>query len=150
MDAPLTQTQAQLIGALIGLIRSVDTAQEIPPPVQMLVQQGLAASIRSDNAARLQQEELLRQIRAEKFRLVPDCSVCPNPCGRHDDYDTQALWCAPKDIRSLKLRLLALLQAVSVRHPEQTAPLIPALFQIGEEIDCDELLPYVAAIEALL
>ena len=150
MNSPLTQTQAQLIGTLIGLIRSVDAAQEIPEQVQLLVQQGLAASVFSDRAHLPQQAELLRQIHAEKFRLVPDCSVCPNPCGRHDDYDMQTLWSAPKDIRSLKLRLLALLQVLSVRHPEQKALLLPALFQIGETIDPEELLPYVAEIEALI
>lgn len=150
MNSPLTQTQEQLIGGLIGLIRSVDSAQEIPEQVQTLVQEGLATSVLSDDTHLPQQEALLRQIRAEKFRLVPDCSVCPNPCGRHDDYNMQELWAAPEDIRSLKLRLLALLQVLSVRHPEQKAPLIPALFQIGEDINCEQLLPYVAEIETFI
>lgn len=150
MESPFASIQEQLIGSLIGLIRSVDTAQEIPAQVQTLAQQGLAVSALSDDIHLSQQEELLRQIRVEKFRLVPDCSVCPNPCGRHDDYDMQRLWSAPNDIRSLKLRLLALLQVLAVRHPEQTICLIPALFQIGEDIDCDNLLPYVTEMESLI
>lgn len=144
MDSPLTPIQEQLIGSLIGLIRSVDAAQEIPERVQTLVQRGLSASVTSDCE---QQEELLRQIRAEKFRLAPDCSICPNPCGRHDDYDLQELQAAPENIRSLKFRLLFLLQAAAIRHPEQKAHLIPALFQIGEDIDCNTLLPYVTEAE---
>lgn len=125
----------------------MDAAQEIPEQVQILVQRGLAASVTSDCE---QQEELLRQIRAEKFRLVPDCSVCPNPCGRHDDYNMQELWSAHEHIRSHKLHLLSLLQTAAIRHPEQTPRLIPALFQIGEDIDCDALLPYAAEIKTLI
>lgn len=139
--------QEQLISALIGLIRSVDAAQQIPEQVQDLVQRGLAASVGEDTAV---QQELLLEIRDEKFRLVPDCSVCPNPCGRHDDYDMKELWSAPEDIRSLKLRLLSLLQQAAIQQSAQKPPLIPALFQIGEDIDCNMLLPYVAEMETLI
>lgn len=144
---PFSPMQRRLIGALIGLIRSVDGAHEIPEQVQHLVQVGLVASAHSDSTHEPQQEALLRQIAKEKHRLVPDCSVCPNPCGRHDDYDIQELWSEPEDIRLLKLQLLTLLQQSAVNHPEQTASSLAPLFTVGEEIDKESLLPYLSQLE---
>ena len=49
---------------------------------------------------------MIREVRAEKERLVPDCSKCQSPCGKTDEYDMQQLWNADEDIRSLKSLIL--------------------------------------------
>ncbi len=51
-------------------------------------------------------EKMIQKVRAEKERLVPDCSKCQSSCGKTDEYDMQQLWNANEDIRSLKSLIL--------------------------------------------
>lgn len=47
-------------------------------------------------------EDLLLRVTEEKKRIVPDCAVCLNPCGRTENYDIRKLQTAPEEIYSLK------------------------------------------------
>ena len=51
-------------------------------------------------------ENMIQKVRAEKERLVPDCSKCQDPYSSTEEYDLQQLWNANEDIRSLKSLIL--------------------------------------------
>ena len=94
--------QDELTGALIALARAVDGAETISPRTSQVILKGLFTTITNvsfDNAAI---EKMIREVRVEKERLVPDCSKCPSPCGKTAEYNMQQLWNADEDIRSLK------------------------------------------------
>ena len=66
--------QDELTGALIALARAVDGAETISPRTSQVILKGLFTTITNvsfDNAAI---EKMIREVRAEKERLVPDCS----------------------------------------------------------------------------
>jgi len=84
--------QDELTGALIALARAVDGAETISPRTSQVILKGLFTTITNvsfDNAAI---EKMIREVRAEKERLVPDCSKCPSPCGKTAEYNMQQLW----------------------------------------------------------
>ena len=104
--ADTAKLQDELTGALIGLARAVDGAQTISKRTGQIIMEGLFTTVTNvsfDNAAI---EKMIQKVRAEKERLVPDCSSCQSPCGKTDEYDMRQLWNADEDIRSLKSLIL--------------------------------------------
>ena len=104
--ADTAKLQDELTGALIALARAVDGAEIISPRTSQVILKGLFTTITNvsfDNAAI---EKMIREVRVEKERLVPDCSKCPSPCGKTAEYNMQQLWNADEDIRSLKSLIL--------------------------------------------
>ncbi len=104
--ADTAELQDKLTGALISLARAVDGSTAISKRTGQIIIEGLFTTITNvsfDNAAI---EKMIREVRAEKGRLVPGCSKCPSSCGRTDDYDMQQLWDADEDVRSLKSLIL--------------------------------------------
>ena len=106
-----------------------------------------------DNAAI---EKMIQKVRAEKERLVPDCSSCQSPCGKTDEYDMRQLWNADEDIRSLKSLILfgirgmaAYAYHASVLNYEDAEVdqfFCEALFRIGYEESVERLLPTVLKV----
>ena len=73
--------QDELTGALIALARAVDGAEIISPRTSQVILKGLFTTITNvsfDNAAI---EKMIREVRVEKERLVPDCSNNAAPDG---------------------------------------------------------------------
>ena len=90
--ADTAKLQDELTGALIGLARAVDGAETISKRTGQVIIEGLFTTVTNvsfDNAAI---ENMIRKVRAEKERLVPDCGRCQSPCGKTDEYDMQQLW----------------------------------------------------------
>lgn len=105
-NADTAKLQDELTGALIGLARAVDSASAISKRTVQVIIEGLFTTVTNvsfDNAAI---ENMIQKVRAEKERLVPDCSKCQSPCGKTGEYDMQQMWNADKDIRSLKSLIL--------------------------------------------
>ena len=75
-NADTAKLQDELTGALIGLARAVDSASAISKRTAQVIIEGLFTTVTNvsfDNAAI---ENMIQKVRAEKERLVPDCSKC--------------------------------------------------------------------------
>ena len=154
--ADTANLQDELTGALIGLARAVDNTMPIPQSTWHTMIEGLFTTVTNvsfDNAAI---ETMIQKVRSEKEKLVPDCSKCPSPCGRTDDYDMQQLWNADENIRSLKSLILFGIRGMAayayhadvLNHtdPEVNRFFREALFKIGYEESAEALLPLVLKV----
>ena len=148
--------QDELTGASIALARAVDGAEIISPRTSQVILKGLFTTITNvsfDNAAI---EKMIREVRVEKERLVPDCSKCPSPCGKTAEYNMQQLWNADEDIRSLKSLILFGIRGMSAyaylanvldyEDDEVNRFFCEALFRIGYEESVETLLPTVLKV----
>ena len=99
---------------------------------------------------------MIQKIRAEKERLVPNCSQCPSPCGRTEEYDMQKLWNDNEDIRSLKSLILFGIRGMAAyayhanvlnyEDAEVNQFFSKALFALGEDWDMELLIPIVMEV----
>ena len=104
--ADTARLQDELTGALIGLARAVDSTTAISKRTGQIIIEGLFTTVTNVNFDDVSIENMIQKVRAEKERLVHDCSKCQSPCGKTDEYDMQQLWNANEDIRSLKSLIL--------------------------------------------
>ena len=154
--ADTAKLQDELTGALIGLARAVDGAETISKRTGQVIIEGLFTTVTNvsfDNAAI---EKMIREVRAEKERLVPDCGKCQSPCGKTDEYDMQQLWNANEDIRSLKSLILFGIRGMAAyayhanvlnfEDAEVNRFFCEALFKIGYEESMEALLPTVLKV----
>lgn len=147
--------QDRLTGALIGIARATEGNEDLLNDATAdLVVEGLFATLTNvnfDNDALLR---IIRDVEAEKNRLVPDCA---SSCGRNNNYDMEKLWDAQEDIRSLKSLILFGIRGVSAyayhaavlgyRDEKIHKFLYKALFAIGmDDWGMDELLPIVLEV----
>lgn len=155
--AATVHLQDALTGALIGLARAIDDPAFASAETWAIMVEGLLATAPGTCLSDAALETLIQNVRAEKARLAPGCSICTAPCGRTADYDMQALWTAEEEVRTLKLRILANLREIAahIAHaPTQqdergkVYPLLcEALFKIGYDESTEALLPTVRKIE---
>ena len=105
----MTKIQKELLGALIGLARSVDGRGEAAKGESQEFSSGDSNGHRPDKATHeillggicaanpekeLREEEgksWIVRVEAEKNRLNPDCAVCKGKCGRTDNYDLEEM-----------------------------------------------------------
>lgn len=138
----MNKESAELIGALIGLVRATDGAENVTESTYDIVISGLEAALGDADDVSLR--ELTDRAHEDKHRLVPDCSVCGAPCGRTADYDFENVIRAGDEG---KLRLLgALGKAAGVlRRAGGEADagacrlLCMAVFALGEDWSWQEL-----------
>ncbi|MCH5207859.1 MAG: hypothetical protein J1F04_03145 [Oscillospiraceae bacterium] len=78
-----TAMQKELIGALVGLARSLDETNSDFSALNSVIRglKAIAAPTSGD----------IEAVRSAKQRAVPDCSTCQNPCGKTFDYDLDEL-----------------------------------------------------------
>ena len=113
-----------LLGALIGLARALCENEHLRTgETDGLLRAGVLAD---DTEA----ADLLPRVRAEKFRLVPDCAACGFSCDKNADYDLSALAGAEPALRERKQALLAALPALA--QAGETDKLTLALRAIGD------------------
>lgn len=144
--------QDRLTGALIGLARATDGNEHlIRPSSTAVIVNCLSAMLTED----FPPEILLEQVEQEKRKMVPDCFLCANPCGKNSDYDLRQLQNTPEEVRDLKYlllhgsRSLALCaqQAARLGHHDDAVDrfFYKVLILIGMEgWEADALLPFVA------
>ena len=155
-SADTARLQDELTGALIGLARAVDGAETISKRTGQIIMEGLFTTVTNvsfDNAAI---EKMIQKVRAEKERLVPDCSSCQSPCGKTDEYDMRQLWNADEDIRSLKSLILFGIRGMAAyayhanvlnyEDAEVNRFFCEALFMIGYGESVETLLPTVLKV----
>lgn len=146
--------QNQLIGALIGLARSIDGNEDlVTPETDELILQSLLSAHSASDIPNADIHELLDRILEEKKRFVPGCFYCTASCGRTDDYDMNLLQSASEDIRHLKSLLLFSAYTIAVYTFRAFAKgltdmtisrfLYKALYVIGMDCDCQALLPII-------
>ena len=93
--------QDELTGALVGLARATEGSTVLADSTYQAIIEGLFTTITNVSFDDDSIREMIKKVRAEKQKLVPDCSTCGSPCGRNDEYDMNQLWDADEDIRSL-------------------------------------------------
>lgn len=95
----------QLTGMLIGMARATDGSDHLITPDSTAV---IMECLRAIHAG--SEEETIAQLipkaREAKRRMVPDCFLCANPCGRTSDYDLSDLKLLPSHICQKKMELL--------------------------------------------
>lgn len=96
----MDSSQLSLLGAIIGLARVCDTNEETVDTNAFLVDALMSLNRKSDRKA--EAAELREKLNEEKFKIVPDCRYCANPCGRTSDYDVRMLRFAEKETVYLK------------------------------------------------
>ena len=101
--ADTARLQDELTGALIGLAKAVNDAATISKRTMQIIIEGLFTTVTNVSFDNTAIEKMIRKVRAEKERLVPNCQM---PCGKTDEYDMQQLWKADEDILSLKSLIL--------------------------------------------
>lgn len=112
-----------LLSAAVGLARALDTA---PDAEGMRV---LCAALYDGGA------DAPERLRAEKWRISPDCRTCAAPCGRKADYDeTQAVQDAPETREAKRAAWEALLRYVRSHTPAQydAEAVLRLVFYLGE------------------
>ena len=121
----MTKIQEDLLGALIGLARSVDgrgeaargEAQEFSSrdsnghrpdaETHQILTAGLCAADPEKELTEADGKEWNARVETEKNRLNPDCAVCKGKCGRTDNYDLEELETDDPTDRALKEELMA-------------------------------------------
>ena len=122
----------KLVGALIGIARATDGNEHlITEGSTSVILNCLSASVSSEAEFMY----LLGTIETEKRKMVPDCYLCANPCGRTDAYDLSLLDREESEIRNEKLRILSKLQQLASKSfdPADTPFLYQGLIAIGLE-----------------
>ena len=143
--------QDELTGALVGLARAAENNMDLlTQDTHVLVQKALFTCVTNVNFEDDTIEALIREVRAEKNRIVPDCALCASPCGHNDDYDMKTLWNAQEDIRSLKSLILFGIRGMAayayhasvLGYREETVDrfFYQALAMFGEEAPMEDLL----------
>lgn len=124
--------QNRLIGALIGLARATDGNEHlITDESTSVILDSLAAKPScEDDLLRL-----LERIDTVKRKMVPDCYLCANPCGRTAAFDLSQLEKEESDVRNAKYGILTKLAAYSGKtlEPRETLSLYHGLVAIGLE-----------------
>lgn len=127
----------QLIGELIGLARATDGNEHlIIPSATAMIRECLLA-VGNETA---DTEYFMARILEEKRKIVPNCFVCANPCGRTSPFDLDQI--PEGEIRELKFALLdALLRTADTVREDI---LYRDLVIIGlEDYERQDLLPLI-------
>ena len=175
----MTKIQKELLGALIGLARSVDGRGEAAGDEPQEFSSGdssgyrpdgathqilLAGLIAADPEKELTEEagkDWMARVEAEKNRLNPDCAVCKGKCGRTDNYDLEELETDDPADRALKEKLLAglfpMAEKLQKSREEQKLEdrtavnfIYKALFAVGNYVGEKRLQSVVQEMNALL
>lgn len=118
-----------------------------------IIIEGLFTTITNVNFNDDTLREMIQRVNEEKHIIVPDCSVCKNPCGNTDNYDMKQIWEADEDIRSLKSLILFGIRGMSayayhakmLGYTDETVNqfFYKALCVISYDFDMEHLLPVV-------
>ena len=154
-SANTAKLQDELTGALIGLAKSCGNNPKTENTDRMIIE-GLFTTITNVNFNDETLKEMIEKVKAEKNKIVPDCSVCQNPCGNTEDYDMNSLWNDNEDIRSLKSLILFGIRGMAAyayhamvlgyTSEEVNSFFYRALSVIGYDMDMELLLPVVLEV----
>lgn len=154
-SANTAKLQDELTGALIGLAKSCWNNPKTENTDRMIIE-GLFTTITNVNFNDAVLEEMIAKVKAEKQRIVPDCSSCQNPCGNTDDYNMNLMWEDNEDIRSLKSLILFGIRGMAAYayhamvlgyvSEEVNEFLYKALPTLSYDLGMEDLLPVVMEV----
>ena len=141
----------ELMGALVGIARAVNGNEHLlKSEITALVLEGLAAPLTKCNYSEEYLKNLLVQAEEAKRKLVPDCFVCVNSCGRTANYNMSNFWQAENDVRRAKALIIYAMRTIAVfagRARKLNCPnselenlLYKGLFIIGEDLAVEDLM----------
>ncbi len=155
-SAAVALLQDKLTSSLIGLARGASNSPRVSDETYRLIIEGLFTTITNVNFNESTIKRLTEWVDIEKNRLIPDCSVCPSPCGHNDDYDVSNIWNADEDIRSLKSLILFGIRGMAAyahhamvlgyTDEEVNRFFLKALCTLGEDLTMEDLLPVVMEV----
>lgn len=94
----------KLAGAVIGLVRGCDGNMDlVTADTEKIITDGIIAAFYGNDE---EISSLIKKVHDEKYRIVPDCATCKNPCGRTFDYNFKDLPSDGADVACLKILLL--------------------------------------------
>ena len=148
--------QDKLTGALIGLARAAEGGLQATETSGRLLIEGLFTTVTNVNFNDETIQTLIDRVETEKARMASGCGGCASSCSRTDNYDTEQLWTAQEDIRSLKSLILFGVRGMAAyayhamvlghRNEEVEKFIHKALFAVGEDWDLEQLLPVVLEV----
>lgn len=95
-----------ILSALIGLAGAMNNNGKTETTDQVV----LAALLAEDSM------EVVEKIRAEKFRISPNCATCEMPCGNTSDYNMNLWNQSPEEIILIKQRVVEGLTEIARRY----------------------------------
>ena len=102
----------KIISALIGLVGACSNNPKTEN-TDLVVIRALAFPLTRPEANAENLQALIEEIYTEKYTIAPGCAVCQSPCGNTSDYDMSRIYNAEVDIRSLKMKILSVLQELA-------------------------------------
>ena len=154
--ADTAQLQDELTGALIGLARAAEGTTVPTETTYQAIIEGLFTTITNVSFDNDAINDVIKKVREEKEKLVPNCSSCQAHCGRNDEYDMNELWNDNEDIRSLKSLILFGIRGMAAyayhakvlgySDEEVNEFFCKALFMIGYGDGIETLLPVVLKV----
>ena len=154
-NADVAKLQDELTGALIGLARASDGHHPTASTHKAMIE-GLFMTLTNVNFNEETIRSQIETVRRETEVLIPGCSSCSSPCGRHEEYDLTKLWTDNEDIRSLKSLILFGLKGVAAyayhalvlgySDEDVNNFFYEGLFAVGEDLDMEQLLPTVMKV----
>ena len=102
----------KIISALIGLAGACNNNQKTDA-TDGLVIKALALPLLCPEYAERMLQEIINDIRSEKYAVAPGCAECTAPCGNTSDYDMSRIYEASEEIRKVKLSVLEKLQKLA-------------------------------------
>ena len=149
----LGKMQNELLGAMVGLVRTADKNGKTADTDRVLLE-GLLA-VRDGSAG----EENILRVRKEKAKAAPGCAMCAMPCGSTADADMEALWNGGAEAVSARKAILDILCGAAdeiLRRlnrgdvDEEVLFLVhKGLFFLGEDTDAAELRDVLTELEVL-
>lgn len=146
----VAELQDDLTGALIGLVRAAD-GKSLSERTHRVMIEGLFTTVTNVNFNIETVEQHIAAVEREKNEMIPRCSDCGEPWGRHENYDMKDLWEENEDIRSLKSLILFGLRGMAAyayhalmlgyKSDRVNHFFYEGLFAVGENWSVEELLP---------
>ena len=138
----------KLVSALIGLVRAMEGNENlVTNDTERLILDALA-TLYDGSLNKRSLEYFISEIRREKNRLCPACSLCAMPCGRTSDYDMSNLKKNGEEIREKKLEVLSKIEKTAKHGGKENNKLLyKALYYIG--LDDSSLLSYTLILNEL-
>lgn len=113
-----------IISALIGLVGAVSNGGKTENTDYII-----KTALMSEDT-----DEIVEQIREEKYVISPNCKSCASPCGNTSDYDMAKFDEEPQNIKQLKEKLIDELVSYAKSNDEIRPVTYKALAYIGYDL----------------
>ena len=113
-----------LLSQLIGLARATDGNEHL---ITAESTKAIVSCLNAHISTEQRLAEYLSRVEDVKRKMVPDCFLCANPCGRTSAYDLSLIDQEEPDIRNIKYSILSQLIEISKTWPDKETEIRPDL-----------------------